>query len=132
MSPVFRCNFLLIIGLLTVVGCGTPKTPYKVVPLEGTITFKGKPLEGVVLQFMVEKNRPSGAFVKTAGKFEAVHTPALKGVPVGQCTLSVSWGSDNEPPAEYKELFAKYGTDGSSVYSFEVTKADKDFKIDLE
>ena len=135
LQRVFRCYSLLFVAVLLAMssGCGGPKAPYKVAPLEGTITFKGQPLDGVVVQFLVGDNRPSGALVR-GGKFKAVHTPSQDGVPVGKCTLVVTWGGSEEssPPAEYKELFEKYGADGSAPYVFEVTKPDKNFTIALE
>ena len=123
---------LLSLFVLSLVGCSDGQK-YKVVPFEGTITYKGKPLEKVSLDFAVESYRNSGASVSADGKFKAIHSPSVMGIPVGKCTLKIGWagGSENAPPEEYKELFEKYGLD-SPGYVFEVTKAEKDFKIELE
>jgi hypothetical protein len=89
-------------------------------------------LENVVLDFAVQDYRTSSAFVPAGGKFKAVHSPSVVGIPVGKCTLKITWGGGegSNPPAEYAELFSKYGMD-SPGYVFDVTKAEKDFKIEL-
>ena len=131
MLPVFRyCSLFIAILLIICGGCGAPKAPYKVVALEGTISFKGEPLDNVSLQFIVGDIRPSGALAQ-GGKFQAIHTQNQVGVPVGTCTLTLSWAGDDSPPAAYRELFAKYGMN-TAGYVFEVTQADKNVKIDLE
>ena len=135
MLPFFRNSLLLVLLLsLTFVGCG-PRAPYPVVPLEGTITFRGTPLENVTLQFNVGDFRPSGAFVAVGGegKFQAVHTRDQLGVPVGEVTMFVFWapGDAVPQPPEYAELFARYGA-GSEGYVFELTRANRNFVIDLE
>jgi len=134
MFYTFRCRLGTFVILSLVVCCGCSKGPgYKVVPLEGTITYKGQPLQNVTLVFAVENYRTSGAFVQTGGKFKAVYSPTKLGVPVGKCTMKIGWGGSAEtsPPAEYTELFAKYGLD-SAGYVFDVVKADKAFKINLD
>ena len=133
MYHTYRCCLLTftILFLATYSGCsGGPG--YKVVPFEGTITYKGQPLENVNLDFAVENYRTSGALVLAGGKFKAVHSPSKLGVPVGKCILRIGKSSiDAQYPPEYQELFAKYGRE-SAGYVFDVKKAEKDFKIDLE
>ncbi|MCL2006388.1 MAG: hypothetical protein FWG73_09600, partial [Planctomycetaceae bacterium] len=106
---------------------------YRVVPLEGVITYNGEALEGVVLEFFVEDYRPSGAMVRPGGRFQAVHTQSTDGVPVGTVTMRIAWpgGHDHAPPPAYVPLLAKYGID-SEGYVFELTRGDKNFRIDLE
>ena len=136
MFHTVRYSLLVLATFLLVVcsGC-SEKMPYKVVPFEGTITFKGEPLENVSLEFAVGDYRSSSAFVAegSQGKFETIHSPGVRGVPIGTCKMTVSWvGSEfDTPPAGLAEVLAKYGY-GTDGYVFEVTKAEKDFKIDLE
>jgi len=133
MFHTFRCSLGAFVVLLLVL-CGCAKGPgYKVVPLEGTITYKGQPLQSVLLDFAVENYRTSGAVVQAGGKFKAVHSPSQLGVPMGKCTMRIGWGgtTGTTPPAEYAELFARYGLD-SAGYVFEVSKANKEFRIDLD
>ncbi|MCL2004659.1 MAG: hypothetical protein FWG73_00700 [Planctomycetaceae bacterium] len=134
---LYRAQYSLfaLAGLVLAVsiGCGDGM-PYQVVPLEGTITFKGAPLENVLLDFTVEEYRNSGAYVQTGGRFEAIHSPSVRGVPVGTCTLRIGWGggAENRPPADYEELFSQYGMD-TAGYIFEVpNRGDRNFRIDLE
>jgi len=133
---IFRyCVLFVFVVLLTCSGCGGPKAPYPVAPLEGTITFRGEPLtEEVTLHFTVGEFRTSIGFIEpgSGGRFKAIHTRDQVGVPVGECVLTVSWGGLGAPPAEYRELFARYGheTDG---FVFEVPpRGDRNFVIELE
>ena len=134
MFPLFRCNLVAFVVFSSVLCCGCSKGPgYKVVPIEGTITYKGEPLQNVILDFAVENYRTSGAVVQAGGKFKAVHSPSQLGIPIGKCIMRMGWGGRDgtAPPAEYTELFSKYGLD-SAGYVFEITRADKDFRIDLD
>ena len=136
MSQAFRYCLLLSItfSLVVCTGC-SDGLPYKVVPFEGTISYKGEPLENISVEFAVGDYRTSGCFIAVGdqGKFKAIHSPSIVGIPVGQCTMKVGWGGGegSTPPGKYPELFAKYGYT-SAGYTFEVTKAEKGFKIDLE
>jgi len=135
MFHTFRYCVLALTALLLVACSGCGGAPYKMVPFEGTITYKGKPLENVVLEFAVGDHRTSGAYIVPGeqGRFKVVHTSTLVGVPVGTCRLKVTWGGGESvaPPAEYVELFEKYGYH-SEGYVFEITKPEKNFRIDLE
>lgn len=115
---------------LQLVGC-RPSAPYTMAQLEGTVTYQGKPLENVTLEFSVGDNRPSSAMAKAGGKFKAIHTPSIDGVPVGKCIVRVSWSGMDDAPADLKELFEKYGY-GSPGKEIEITKTDKNYQLDFE
>jgi hypothetical protein len=123
----------MLIALAICSGCSGDKYPYQIVPFEGMITFKGEPLKDVMLEFTVGDFRTSSAAVGEGGRFRAVHGPGVFGVPVGTCTLRVRWalGESSPPPPEYTELFAKYGY-GTEGFVFEITRPERDFRIDLE
>lgn len=44
----------LLVGLLAVTGCGGPHT----VPVEGTVTVNGKPVDGILVEFWPEGSGP--------------------------------------------------------------------------
>lgn len=56
------------------VGCG-PKAPYRVVPVEGSVEWRGEPLVGATLTFtpIETDGRPSKATTREGGKFVAKH-----------------------------------------------------------
>jgi hypothetical protein len=116
--------------LLFINGCGT-NVPYKTVELEGTVSCQGKPLENVILTFSVEDKRPSSAVVLAGGKFKAVHSPSVIGVPIGPCVVRIGWDGQNDPPAEMKGLFEKYGSESKGL-EIEITKPNKNYLLNFE
>ncbi len=138
MKPYIAFVFVVITLSISFVGCGE-KFPYQVAGIQGTITYQGKPLpQGLFLQFVPAngEGRPSEALVGDGGKFKAVHTRRTDGIPVGKMVLRVAWNgsSDTEsktPPTEIGEILKKYGGD-SPGFLVEITKSDKEFKIDLK
>jgi hypothetical protein len=122
--------FVVCLTLITFVGCGA-RAPYGTAELEGTASYKGKPLENVILTFSVEGKRESSAVVMSGGKFRAVHTPTIDGVPVGSCKVRVGLDGQSTVPNEWKELFQKYGTDSQGL-EIEVSKSDKNYSLNFE
>ncbi len=123
--------------LIALVGCGE-KLPYPVAGIQGTVTYQGKPLpKGMFLQFIPAdgEGRPSEAVVKDEGKFKAVYTRRTDGIQVGKMLMRVAWtgaGAEGEtPPPEIGEIIKKYGS-ASEGFPVDVTKADREFKIDLK
>jgi hypothetical protein len=129
----YYCFAPLVVLFLCVIGCGQ-KAPYPVVPIEGVVTWEGKPIpKEFVLKFRPESGMTeSTGFIKDGGKFVTVHTVDIDGVPTGNCTVRVQWngGDGTSPPDEYKPLVSKYGftTEGFPV---EIKKKDKNMKLDF-
>lgn len=116
-------------------GCG-PKLPYEVVPIAGTITWKGEPVksDAISITFIPEgEGRPSSASIAPDGKFTAIYSPQADGIQVGKCTMRLTWLADvgGPCPKEWVPMFEKYGTN-SPGYSMEIKKADKKMVIALE
>jgi len=125
--------FFLFLTLL--IGCGE-KLPYEVVRIRGTVTFEGKPApKGLRLQFAPAKGegRTSEAVVGDAGKFKAIYTRSVEGIQVGKVNLIVSWGggSNASAPPEAVEIIKKFGGN-TRGFPLEITKPDKEFKIELK
>lgn len=125
---LFICSACLL--AISFTGCG-PKAPYDIVPIEGTVTYKGQALQGCSLTFSVGDYRDSVGFVDSTGRFTTIHTPEIKGVPKGSCIVRVGWTGEGNPPAELKELFEKYG-DGKEGLAIEITKPDKNLTLNFE
>ena len=125
--------FFLFLTLL--IGCGE-KLPYEVVSIRGTVTFEGKPApKGLRLLFTPAKaeGRTSEAIVGDDGKFKAIYTRSVEGIQVGKTNLTVSWGGGTGLPAPPAAV-AIVETFGAHTKGFplEITKRDKDFKIELK
>jgi len=118
---------------ITIFGC-TPKAPYDVVPIEGTATYDGKPIpQDFAIKFSPSNGmNESTGLIQEGGKFKAVHTVDIIGVPTGSCTVKVIWngGIETKPPAEYQPLLKKYGFQSEGL-PIEITKKDLNLKIDF-
>jgi len=128
------CYFVpVVVLLMCVVGCGV-KAPYPVVPIEGTVTWDGKPVpKQFVLKFRPENGMTeSTGFIKDDGKFTTIHTVDIDGVPTGNCTVRIQWngGDGTSPPDEYKPLVGKYGFQSGGL-PIEIKKKDKNMKLDF-
>jgi len=123
----------VVVLLLCIAGCGV-KAPYPVVPIEGVVTWGGKPIpKEFTLKFRPESGmNESTGFIKDGGKFATIHTVDIDGVPTGKCTVRVIWsgGDGTFPPDEYKPLVGKYGFTSEGL-PVEITKKDKNMKLDF-
>lgn len=123
-------------ALVSVVGCG-PKAPYDLVPIAGTVTYKGQPLDDRFhIQFVPnDGTRASMSKLDSKGNFEAVHTPSQKGVKPGTCTVEIYWNENPQVvpiPEEYTEMFEKYGFTGSDKMTVEIKGKNKKMQIAFE
>jgi len=126
---------LLFFLFSSFIGCGGEKIPYEVVAIRGTVTFDGKPgPKGLRLLFspVDGEGRTSEAIVGDEGKFKAIYTRSIEGVQVGKITLIVSWSNDSATvPPEVAKIIEKYGGN-TKGFPLEITKPDKEFKIELK
>ena len=135
MNKTIYIAALLVATLVTICGC-KPKAPYGLVPIAGVATYQGQPIP---VDFRVEfeptdGSRSSFGNIQEGGKFEAVHTASQKGVKAGMCKVRVYWNKNplTDPvPEEYEEMIEKYGMTGPDAPEVEITKKDKNFKIDF-
>jgi hypothetical protein len=124
------CTLTFFVTFLLISGC-KQSVPYEMAELEGTASYKGKPLENVVLTFTSGDKRPSSAVVSAGGKFKAISSSSVNGVPVGKCVVRIGWDSPDAPPAQWKELFDKYGTESNGL-EIDVTKSNKNYSLNFE
>jgi hypothetical protein len=99
--------------------------------LEGTASYKGEPLENVVLTFSSADKRPSSAVVFAGGKFKAVSSPTVTGIPKGKCVVRVGWDTPDKPPTKWKTLFDKYGYESNGL-EIDITKSNKNYSLNFE
>ncbi|MDR3199571.1 MAG: hypothetical protein LBU34_17015 [Planctomycetaceae bacterium] len=131
MLHIIRFGVLFFVFLLFVSGC-KQSVPYDMAELEGTASYKGQPLENVVLTFSSGSKRPSIAVVSADGKFKAVSSPSVKGVPIGKCVVRVGWETaPDAPPEQWKELFDKYGYESDGL-EIDITKSNKNYSLNFE
>jgi hypothetical protein len=114
---------LPIFFLMTLCGCGGAGG---VVKVTGTLTYKGKPMSNVALDFTPEQGRPSSGVTDAQGHFKLTYDQKTEGVVVGKHKVSVRPGPpsasegaipgmDRQTTPEMAELLSKYSFDKSKV-----------------
>ncbi|MFO0950223.1 MAG: hypothetical protein U0835_03550 [Isosphaeraceae bacterium] len=128
--------------LLVLAGCGGEEYP-EMARVTGTVTYKGKPVPNIMVNFMPAAGRPSWGKTDPAGKFELVYDENKKGAMMGHHKVYFTPGTqtiDGGTSAASKKAIAegsgltpedmsairtKYGAE-------EVTKLEVDVKKDPE
>jgi len=143
--------FFVILGLFTLSGCGGPKVK-GLVSVQGTVTYKGEPLEGAAICFAPEEfetgDRLATGKTDAQGKFE-LRTIGELGVLPGEYVVVViknevssakhapsldSKASRSRPkPPEIKSLIPKrYNDPKTSRLSVTVEKSGlKDWRLEI-
>ena len=111
-------------------GCGDGTPPLGKVT--GTVTRGGKPVPGVVVNFMPDNGRPSWGKTDAAGKYTLNYDEGNDGGQVGSCKVFIGFEAQSQAgeagrekgaggaPADLKEIIEKY--------SFEKSPLRKDIK----
>lgn len=128
---------LLAVGCALLAGC----SENNVVPVSGTLTFRGKPVTNAIIHFVPEKGRPSMGETDAQGKFTLTYDPQKKGAERGKHKVFVMRNSlaDQSRPgvipgmpiavsAEEKEFFEKYDSSNSTVEVI-IDKKTEDLKL---
>lgn len=146
MSALLRFAMLLSLGLLA--GCGFAPGPVatieEVVPVSGTLTYQGKPLEGYQVTFLpTDGRRVAVGVTDSAGHFTLGTNTLNDGAPPGSHKVSVVWAgppstdgavldAPTQPPKPPVQIPTKYGNPESSGLTQEVPPEGlRDLKIDL-
>jgi hypothetical protein len=122
------------------VGCGESD----VVPVSGTLTYKGKPVTNAYIHFVPEKGRPSSGTTDDQGRFTLTYDPETKGAQRGKHRVFVEYNSSADQtkpgaipgqpvplPPDLKTFFDKYGGTNSKV-EVTIDKATSDLKLDWD
>ncbi|HKA06052.1 MAG TPA: hypothetical protein VKD71_02260 [Gemmataceae bacterium] len=115
-----------------------------VVPVSGTVTYKGQPVPNAYVHFVPQTGRPSLGETDANGKFTLSYDPETKGAELGKHRVFMQYNAlaDNSRPGvipgetpplanEWKEFFSKYGPDKSTL-SIEISKSTSDLKLELD
>lgn len=78
---------VLLAGAVITAGCGP--AGLKVSPTSGTVTYKGSPVAGAMVQFTPEKGSPCDGVTDEAGKYTILYR-GKPGAPVGPCRVTVT------------------------------------------
>ena len=118
-----KLNVLVLLMVLSLAGCGDGRPA--VVPISGTVTLNGDPVEGVTVMFVVEEvadgyARPSAGKTDAQGKFTISTYGNEDGMPVGKYKVGfikkelLSKAPENEysenPEASLKSIKYKWHT----------------------
>jgi len=127
-----------ILGLA--LGCGGGN----VVPVSGTLTYKGKPVTNAYVHFVPDQGRPSMGETDPQGNFVLTYDPQKKGAQLGKHKVWVQHNplaDTGEPGAlpgqpaplktEIKQLFDKYSQTNSKV-EVTIDKSVSNLKLDLD
>ncbi|MDO5553012.1 MAG: hypothetical protein Q4G68_04555 [Planctomycetia bacterium] len=134
-APICALALAALVLTACLTGCGSQ--PYKVVPVEGTLTSAGQPLANCVIQFKPAEGRLSSAKTDENGHFKAQYSSDTAGIQVGECRLYlVNVGGTITGPGKFtytpeqQKLLEKYGT-STEGFPVTITKKDKNMVIDL-
>jgi hypothetical protein len=131
-------------ALLALAGCSKGDYP-EMARVTGTVTYKGKPVPNMMINFMPTEGRPSWGRLDANGKFEMIYDADYKGVKMGHHKVyftppvgsgSIDGGATKASrkaiaeavgltPEEMAEIRQKYGAE-------ETTKLEVDVKKDPE
>ncbi len=114
-------------------GCGGDPLP--VVPVTGTITLDGQPLDGALVEFQPfdSKGSPSYASTDAAGKYDLAFSQTRRGAWVGEHLVRISTRNENERIPE--KLPSRYHVDSDvkrEVRANEDNVIDFDIRLNAE
>jgi hypothetical protein len=132
-------SLITLLMVFFVSGCGSDS---KICKINGTLTYKGKPMPQVYIRFEpddLKTKSTSMAVTDENGKFEMMigSTPGVfRGKVKVFCDDPLAaMGSKSPLPKEiesaYRELCNKYGS-GKSTLELTIEKSDTDYKLDLD
>jgi hypothetical protein len=94
-----------ILFTLFAYGCSSDSGRPELVPVQGSVTFKGAPVEGATVTFFSEKSpRPASGVTDATGKFKLTSYDTNDGAVAGEHTVAISKASAaSQAPAMTKE-----------------------------
>jgi hypothetical protein len=136
--------------LVTLAGCGKGDYP-EMAKVTGTVTYKGKPVSNMMVNFMPTAGRPSWGKTDADGKFEMIYDEDVKGVKMGHhkvyftppATATIGGpktkGANKAiaeavglTPEEMAEIRTKYGLEESTKLQVDVNKDPQYFDLKLD
>lgn len=135
--------------LLGIVGCGSNDYP-DTARVSGTVTYKGKPVPNMMVNFMPAAGRPSWGKTDAEGKYEMALDADVKGAYIGHHKVyvtppasTIDGGTSkasklalakaaNLTPQEMLAIRSKYGAEEVTKYEVDVKKDPEVLDIKLE
>jgi hypothetical protein len=112
------------------------KTPLEIFPVEGIVTYKGKPVVGIMLTFdPISKGRPSYGMTDNNGRFIMSYSITTDGVEAGKHDVTFDFFDDNvvdspELTPAIKAILNAHGENRVPL-PIEITRETKDLRIEL-
>jgi hypothetical protein len=101
------CPWAASLLFLAIPGCGDSGPT--IVPVSGTMTFKGKPVANALVTFMPEHGRPSSAQTDDEGRFTLSYDREHEGVLVGKHKVWISPSKNSRPTTAAEQKAAIMG-----------------------
>jgi len=135
--------------LLVLSGCGKGDYP-PMARVTGTVTYKGKPVPNMMVNFMPKAGRPSWGKTDANGRFEMVFDSDYKGTELGHHKVyftppanTIDMGKSKASskaiaeaagltPEEMRDFRKKYGLEESTQLEVDVNKDPEDLKLNLD
>jgi hypothetical protein len=129
-----------VILLIGMAGCSRSH----VIPVEGVLTFKGKPVPNARLTFEPEHGRQSWCDTDEQGRFRIQYDRHQEGAVIGRHKVfievvastdaqreAIMQGKQPPLPPEMKAFFNKYSVTNSK-YTVEITRDTRELKLELD
>ena len=134
----FAATIVLILGLSIVVGCGDGR-PARI-PVSGTVTYRGKPLDGANVTFVPKGSRPASGQTDAQGRFTLQTFSSGDGVVAGDhvvCIVKSVPDPKDKKKSPYPKMIsvtpARYATPVQSPLKAAVAaKGPNDFRFELD
>jgi hypothetical protein len=136
--------------LLSSAGCGNSDYP-EMARVTGTVTYKGKPVSNIMVNFMPTAGRPSWGKTDADGKFEMIYDADRKGVKMGHhkvyftppATATIGGPRTNASskaiaeavgltPEEMADIRKNYGLEETTKLEVDIKKDPEDLTLKLD
>ena len=136
--------------LLALAGCDKGDYP-EMARVTGTVTYKGKPVPNMMVNFMPTEGRPSWGKTDADGKFEMIYDSDYHGVKMGHhkvyftppANVTIDGGKSKASskalaqaagltPEEMSEFRKKYGLEKTTQLEVDIKKDPEDLKLNLD
>lgn len=129
-------------ALTVVSGCG--ESGPTVIPVTGVALHQGQPVPNLFLNFVPESGRPSWGATDENGRFKLNYTTDQDGAVVGKHRVVVQFKPSSmeaelemlagklKKPAALDEILNKYGNEGTSTKTVEITPQTRELELVLD
>lgn len=82
---------VFVLGASVLTGCGGGADRPELVPVSGTVNYKGSPVDGATVTFSTEKSaRSSSGVTDSSGKFKLTTFDTNDGAPIGEHVVTIA------------------------------------------